>query len=78
MLKSWYSGSTFAASAQIVLFLEMLKFSKISFLKGQIFVKENEKYFEIFWISSEINSLRLINYLVDMSWSHPWIVVVQH
>jgi hypothetical protein len=33
---------------QILLFLEMLKFSQIFFLKEQIFVKQNEESFEIF------------------------------
>jgi hypothetical protein len=37
------------AWAQIILFLEMLKFSKTIFFEEEIFVKENEESFEIFW-----------------------------
>jgi hypothetical protein len=33
-------------STQIILFLKMLKFSKIIFLKKQIFVKKAEKSFQ--------------------------------
>jgi hypothetical protein len=41
-----YSGF----STQIILFLEMLKFSQIVFLKRPIFlVKENQESFEMFW-----------------------------
>ncbi len=40
--------SSLAALTQITLFLEMLKFSKISFFKEQFFAQENEKSFEVF------------------------------
>jgi len=48
------------ALAQIVLFLQMLKFSSFTFLEEQDFVKGNEKYFGIFFIL-KIKSSRLIN-----------------
>jgi hypothetical protein len=53
---------------QILLFIEMLKFSQIFFLKGQIFVKQNEESFEIFEkkFIFEMESSKLINYLADM------------
>jgi hypothetical protein len=36
------------ALARIILFLEMLKFSKVVFSKKKIIVKETEEYFGIF------------------------------
>jgi len=40
---SWIVGST-----KIILFLDMLKFSKIIFLNYFFLVKENEAYFGVF------------------------------
>jgi len=37
------------ALARIILFLEMLKFSKVVFSKKKIIMKETEEYFGIFW-----------------------------
>ncbi len=53
---------------QILLFLEMLKFSENKFLEEQIFVKQNEESFEIFekYFIFEIQSWKLINYFTDM------------
>jgi len=42
-------------SAQIILFLEMLKFSKKNFLKEILFLRDNEeslKYFGMFYFSN--------------------------
>jgi hypothetical protein len=36
------------ASAPTILFLEMLKISKITFLNEIVFLKENEEHFRIF------------------------------
>ncbi len=54
--------STLVALAQIVLFLQVLKFSSFTFLKEGDFVKGNEKYF---WniLIFKIKSSRLINWL---------------
>jgi hypothetical protein len=46
--------STLAASKLIISFLELLKFSKILFLKNNFFVKESKEYFEIFYFQHEI------------------------
>jgi hypothetical protein len=54
------------ASAQIVLFSEMLKFSKITFLKEQIFVEEKKESLEYFEIFFNMKISKLINYLADM------------
>jgi hypothetical protein len=53
---------------QILLFLEMLKFSEKKFLEEQIFVKQNEESFEIFekYFIFEIESWKLINYFTDL------------
>jgi len=53
-------------SAQIVLFSEMLKFSKFTFLKEQIFVEEKKESLEYFEIFFNMKSSKLINYLADM------------
>ncbi len=52
----------FPSSVQVILFLDMLTFSKHNFLKQQVFVKENEEWFEIFSnvLLLEIEPLKLI------------------
>jgi hypothetical protein len=47
----------------------MLKFSKNVFLQEKI-GKENEEYFEIFWIFLKMESSKLINHLANMCESH--------
>ncbi len=50
-----YHNTVAAASAQIIFFLEMLKFSpKKAFLKKIFFVKENEESLELFCFWNEI------------------------
>lgn len=44
--KCTYS-SILPASAQIILFFEMSKYSNFTLLKEQVFVKENEKSFQL-------------------------------
>jgi hypothetical protein len=53
-------------SAQIVLISEMLKFSKCTFLKEQIFVEEKKESLEYFEIFFNMKSSKLINYLADV------------
>jgi len=53
--------SSLAALTQIILLLEMLKFSKIIFVKEHFFEKENEKYF-IF----EMQPSKLNDYLANV------------
>jgi hypothetical protein len=46
--------NTLAASKLIISFLELLKISKILFLKNNFFVKESKESFEIFYFQHEI------------------------
>ncbi len=66
-------GSILVALAQILLFLEMPKFSKDTFSKRISFVNENEKSFEIFSniLLLEIESPKLFNHSADMCQKRP-------
>jgi hypothetical protein len=63
-LGSNYCHSTLAASAEIIIFLEILKFSKKKFLKKKNFMKENEESLRIFQCS-EMETSKSINYSAD-------------
>jgi hypothetical protein len=53
----------------------MLRFSKNVFLQEKI-VKENQEYFEIFWILRKWNLQNLINHLANMCQSCPGTTTV--
>ncbi len=64
-LGSNYYHSTLAASAEIILFLEILKFSKtFSLKKKKKFLKENEESLRIFQCS-EMETSKSTNYWAD-------------
>jgi hypothetical protein len=56
-----YGSGNLVALAQIILFLKILKFSKKKNFKENSFVKENGKYFEMFWIILFGNGISTIN-----------------